>query len=230
MEQSEIEKIDGIKKEMVRKIVSDERPVSLSYENRIILHLIPLGTLDYEYSLDLSTLFDRTVSISPIHGGPDISRINVDGVLACGGNDINKTASYVQLYRNGIVEAVDCLSLASCREGKTIKGLALENVLIDSLTEYLKILKDLGVNMPMMIFLTLIGVGGCGMATGPAYSSYDGAPIDRDNLDLPGIIINSYDEKPETILRPLFDLIWNACGLAESLNYDNGGNHIKARI
>ncbi len=51
-------------------------------------------------------------------------------------------------------------------------------------------------------------------------------PIDRDLLLLPEAVIENYSIKSEEILRPLFDLIWNACGFQRSLNFDKNGNWI----
>ena len=45
-------------------------------------------------------------------------------------------------------------------------------------------------------------------------------PIDRDVLLFPEILVESYDVKPERVLKPIFDSVWNACGFAKSLNYN----------
>ena len=83
--------------------------------------------------------------------------------------------------------------------------------------------KDREVEMPILLFLTIVGVKGYSMATGGPF--YRGsATIDRDVVSLPEVIIEKYDEKAEKVLRPSFDAIWNACGFAESQNYDQKGN------
>jgi hypothetical protein len=81
----------------------------------------------------------------------------------------------------------------------------------------------LGVEPPIFIFLTLIGVKGYSMSF-----NRDGRDevhkIDRDILLLPEAIIEGYDFVAEDVLRLCFDSIWNACGLPRSLNYDEDGN------
>ena len=47
--------------------------------------------------------------------------------------------------------------------------------------------------------------------------------IDREILQLPEIIIESYDASAEKVLKPCFDSIWNACGFPISLNYNDEG-------
>jgi hypothetical protein len=49
-------------------------------------------------------------------------------------------------------------------------------------------------------------------------------PIDRDMLLLPEVVIENYNVEAQHILKPCFDSIWNACGLSESLNYDENGD------
>jgi len=48
-------------------------------------------------------------------------------------------------------------------------------------------------------------------------------PIGRDHLLTQEVLIESLEEKAETIFRPLFDQIWNGCGWMQSINYDSDG-------
>ena len=54
---------------------------------------------------------------------------------------------------------------------------------------------------------------------------FDGLyPIDRDVLFLPEVFIENTDEKDVLkILRPTYDAMWQASGLAGSTNYDASG-------
>ena len=45
--------------------------------------------------------------------------------------------------------------------------------------------------------------------------------IDRDILQLPEVIIESYDVRAADVLKPFFDSIWNACGFKKSFNYND---------
>jgi hypothetical protein len=53
-----------------------------------------------------------------------------------------------------------------------------------------------------------------------------GYPIGSDSLILPEVIVDSFATPPSQVMRPLFDLIWNACGLPSSANFDSDGNWI----
>ena len=117
--------------------------------------------------------------------------------------------------------------LRADKEKKVIPSLAYELKLLESLAEYLKLVKELGVNMPIVIFLTLIGVKDWEMGVDPSlFDEYRSYKIDRDILQLPETIIESYDIEPKDILRPMFDLVWNACGFPRSFNFDEAGNWV----
>jgi len=50
--------------------------------------------------------------------------------------------------------------------------------------------------------------------------------IDRDDLYVPDVKIESYDINIEDFMKPYFDFVWNACGESRSLNYDDNGKYI----
>ena len=43
---------------------------------------------------------------------------------------------------------------------------------------------------------------------------------------MPDVMIESYNDKIEHILKPIFDTVWNACGFKRSKNYDKDGKWI----
>ena len=51
----------------------------------------------------------------------------------------------------------------------------------------------------------------------------DNEPIDRDVAILPQVQIGSLDQEVPTIMKPIFDAVWNACGLPRSYNYTENG-------
>jgi hypothetical protein len=55
---------------------------------------------------------------------------------------------------------------------------------------------------------------------------YDAFPISEENIILPETVVEDLAMPPEKVLKPLFDLVWNACGYRESMNFDSEGNWI----
>lgn len=173
----------------------------------------------------MTTIRENPTKLKPIYLDGINARINLEGFLSY------STDGYAQFYRSGIIEAVEGYLLNPCLGGerKYIPHKLYEKELIKSLVEYLSLAKELGVNMPIVVFLTFIGVKGYKMPgdeTPFNRINPNHFMIDRDILLLPETIIESYDTKSADILRPMFDLVWNACGYPRSRNFDEDGNWI----
>ncbi len=216
------EKIRRFNLDRISKIMAGEAPVPLNTGAKICLHLIPIISFNPAQSYDISRVSSGTGRLKPIFCGGWNDRYNLDGILAYAPIQNGKSHSYVQIYRNGIIEAVETLLLEPREETKAIPSIAYEQELISSVTQYLSILNTLGVELPIFIFLDLLGVKGYFMPT--SRFIFDSSErIDRDMLLLPEIILNSYEDNVENILKPAFDAIWNACGFPGSRNYNDEG-------
>ena len=227
LSQTLTEQISKFKIERIAQLVSDNLPLPFYEGGKIVLHLIPLESFGPNYSIDLNPIVSNPAKLRPIYSSGWNHRINLEGVLSYSGGRNDKSHSCVQLYRNGIVEGVEGLILHAGRDKKIIPSLTYELELLKSLTEYLNLLKELGVNMPIVIFLTLIGAKDWEIGVDRMkFGGDEYYKIDRDILQLPETIIESYDTEPKDILRPMFDLIWNACGYKRSYNFDEAGNWV----
>jgi len=56
------------------------------------------------------------------------------------------------------------------------------------------------------------------------YPFYTPSPIDRDHLQPPDILVETYEDDLDKLLKPCFDSLWNAIGISSSPNYDEEGN------
>jgi hypothetical protein len=54
--------------------------------------------------------------------------------------------------------------------------------------------------------------------------------IDRDAVILPDVAIDSLDVDVPQVMKPIFDMIWNACGFPRSFNYDTSGKWAPLRV
>lgn len=220
------EQISKFKTERIAQLIADNLPLPFYDGGKIVLHLMPLESFSPGYNINLKPVISDSTKLKPIYAAGWSQRINLEGVLSYSGGRNDKSHSYIQLYRNGIIEAVEGLLLSAEREKKYIPSVAYEAELIKSLTEYLNLTKELGINIPIVVFLTLFGVKGFEMAVDRLKFMGRYYAIDRDILQLPETIIESYDTEPREILRPMFDLVWNACGFERSYNFDEEGNWI----
>jgi hypothetical protein len=209
----------------VTSVYANETPVLL-YENaRVVMHLIPLNSFQPAKSYDLEN--ESVQRITPICFMPGSIRYNLDGLMANCPDRGGQSHSYTQIYRNGIIEAVDSLLLKPYDQKLHIPSVSFEEELILSLKEYLAILKVIGVELPILLFLTLLGVKGYSMVTSNWMPiRHETNTIDRDILFLPQTLIESFEASPEALLKPIFDSVWNACGFPRSLNYDEKGKWV----
>jgi hypothetical protein len=222
------ERIRLFRAERLGKIVAQETPVAVGENAKIVLHLIPFGAFEPSVQFDLSTLRQEdTWSLRPIAGRVQTKRYNLDGFLTYNTTVPPHLHSYVQLFRNGIIEVVETSMLKKGREEDTlyIPSIIFEREILEVLPIYLRIQKCLGVTPPLFIMLTLLGVSGYIMATSrrlDAFGDY-AYPIDRDALILPEVIIENFEITPANIMRPIFDSVWNATGWPRSMNYNEAG-------
>ncbi|MBF8303760.1 MAG: Divergent domain protein [Dehalococcoidia bacterium] len=220
------ERIRKFREDRISKIFVNETPVPFYNTAKIVLHLIPIISFNPAQIYAISEIASHPEQMAPIYCSGWNNRYNLDGFLTYSGGREEKSHSYIQFFRNGIVEAVEGLLLKPYNdEGKLlIPSIAYEKALLESLPNYLSILKRLNVPLPVFVFLTLLGVKGYSMAVDRSRFFRDEVhTIDRDVLLLPEIVIESYDDIAEDVLRPCFNSIWNACGFPRSLNYDDTG-------
>ena len=218
------ERIRNFRLDRISKIFANETPVPFYDNAKIVLHLIPIISFNPAQSYDIGKVTSHPESMPPIRSRGWNNRYNLDGFLTYSEDQEGKSRSYVQLFRNGIIEAVEGVLLRPRTERLTIPSIAYEENLISSLTDYISILKTLTVEPPIFVFLALLGVKGYSMGVDTWKFWIDEIhTIDRDILLLPEVVIESYDVSAAKELKPCFDSIWNACGFPRDLYYNDAG-------
>lgn len=107
-----------------------------------------------------------------------------------------------------------------------IGGFYLEKNILGALPRYFEILRHLGVEPPVFVMLTLLGVRGLTIVAkgGVSWGLRGGRAIDRDALLIPEVMVENFGVKPADAVKPAFDMMWNASGWAGSPHYDDRGN------
>jgi hypothetical protein len=93
--------------------------------------------------------------------------------------------------------------------------------MISNLKNYLKVQQELGLEPPIVLILSLIGVRGYRIGFGVFQDPKQ--PIDRDTALLPDVLVENYSAEAADILRPVFDAVWQAAGWRCCLNYNEQG-------
>jgi len=223
LSQNILDKIVRFKDERIYSLYDrGNTPVPFCEGGKVILHLIPFEAFSPGFKIDLSSVVSYVNKLQPVYASGYSQRRNLEGVLSSSADEAGVAHSYVQLYRNGIVEAVEGLILRPTKTSKIIASYTYEYELLIALGEYIGLLRELGVNAPIAVYLTLTGVQGWRMSPNDGFRD-DSFEINQDTLQLPETILESYDMEPADILRPMFDIVWNACGYEKSRNFTEDG-------
>lgn len=222
-----IDKIEKFRIDRISALIADNTPVNFEPGAKTILHIIPLEAFRPNASVDIYQIAENTdgrKKFRPIKShDTESSKFNFDGLVINARKSDGKSYSYVQLFRNGIIEAVDFIRIHNNGKGKiSIPHRIFEESLLGALPRYLSGLQKLDVHPPLMIFLTLTGVNGYEMGLGNTCLAAKSHKIDRDVLSLEDYR-ETYDVEPTDILLPMFNRIWNACGHKGSPNFNERG-------
>lgn len=231
-----IERIRNFRIDRLAKISADDTPVPLDSPHRIVLHLINGNAFHPSVKYDVNSIYpNRHDKLPLIYRATNNGKYNLEGLFTYSMLDDGKPSAYTQLYRNGIIEAVDSRIMVPAMEAdgrkfpNCISSVLFEEKLIQAIKNYLNLMSELDIEPPIFIFLSLLNVKDFKIHARRLAGSYSDSSIDRDILLLPEEIIEAYGEQAETILKPIFDLIWNACGEPQSLNFNDEGNWIGKR-
>jgi hypothetical protein len=217
------ERIRNFRIDRVNKILADDTPVRLLSLPKTVLHIVPLISLNPGQIYDITVVYKSPSKLPTINSIVGDRRYNLDGVLTYSVEMSGQYYAYVQLFKNGIIEATNASMLEPSKDGLSIPGALFESQLMQSLSAYLALMNELSVESPAYIFLSVLGVKGYKMETSER-RMFQVPLIDRDHLLVPEAIVHSYDTEAKDILRPCFDSVWNACGYSRSLCYDENGN------
>lgn len=212
--------------ERVGNVVAGEMPVPMANGPKTVLHIIPLSAFSSAINYDLSTLEgEDSAHLMPLVPNFSYLRHNFDGyVTGSFAPNPDKPNSYLQVFRNGIIEAVDGRMINSSSQTNTLPATYIADRLIKAVARFFGLQRYIGVQPPALVMVTLVGVAGLDIVRNPNGFISEPTPIDRDVLMIPEILVENYPNKVDVVLRPIFDAIWNAAGYAACPNYDDNGN------
>lgn len=224
------ERIRTFRHERLDMIAKGDTPINLiSSGSYLVLHIIPIEAFDIASQFDIDLLgINFLRPLSTTSGTIRISgtgqRINFDGRLSFSiVSDESSTCGYTQTFRDGIIEAVDTTNTVQRSSAPYIERM-YEHEVLAGLKRLLSVQQELGVQPPLFIGLSFLGVKGYRMSVEPKLGQRGNEPIDRDNLLVPEVVIEDYDVCLTDVMKPAFDTIWNASGWNCSPHYDSKGN------
>jgi hypothetical protein len=223
------ERIRSFRTDRIIALNNNETPLPFTEDPKVVLHCIPLASFSDQAKYDVLPFYENPTRLLPLGTTAWDRRINLDGVILFGSHQPCHT--YTQIYRTGVIEVVNGRILANEYQGHlVIPSIAYERYVFEYLPQCFRVLQEIGCTAPVVVALTLIKTRGLIMGTERLRFEYDfNYPIVQDTIVLPETVVEDLSTPVGKILKPLFDLVWNACGYPSSENFDAEGNWIGRR-
>jgi hypothetical protein len=224
------DKISAFRSDRVGKILAGETPLALESGPKIVLHLLPVRAFGEPATVDLhaaqSSPANSLEPMGPYGAGRGPVEFNFNGLYCSSGSGASpQTNSYVQLFRNGAVEAV-CKWEA---DRQALFGGVLDQELVRAVPLYRSLQERLGVGAPLFIAISALAVKGFRIwpiLTRNPLAFRSARPIDQDVLLAPEVLVEDEGGGAGDSLRPALDTIWQASGWAGSQGFDESGKWV----
>ena len=89
--------------------------------------------------------------------------------------------------------------------------------MVEKLGYYFLSLRHLGVDVPFVVMISLLGVKGYSIGPQETARIYGIGCFDRDMILIPEVVFESFDADVPQLMKQAFDTVWNAAGWAGSI-------------
>jgi hypothetical protein len=214
------EKIRQYRLERIDAILNKNTPILMTGSHLVCLHLIPVDAFNPAFTCDLVQAQEHINDLRPMYSREWDHGMNFDGLLTSASGWNGSTSSYVQLFRNGVIEAVDSgmLEPHGLNGPKLLYDNVCEEMITKALDSYRTFMINYGIPTPVMVAVSMLNVQGFTMITSGSMLNIASRSIDRDHLILPDKVMKTLEIDSSEFLRSLFDQIWHACGWSQHYN------------
>lgn len=203
----------------INDIYSNQSYLPLPEGAKVVLHLIPFSAFSSDINFDFQDIHNFKKEMRPMMSGGWDSQYNLDGFM-CYAHD----GAYTQVFKNGIIEAVNSSLLMESLGERNIPSTSLERMILKSFEDYKKIYSDLNVSPPIVVSLSLTDIKGHAFATAQYAPIFGNKyPHGKDILNLPENLIQDLSTGCSHIFQPIFDCLWNSYGYEKSMNFNDDG-------
>lgn len=156
----------GFRAERIARILAGETPVPLGEGPKTVLHALPIAPTDVWRDFQGSPEPKNPMKLTPLVEPANDWRYNLDGFVAYTLHNEARLRGYVQLFRDGGIEAVSGRAVVFDSHGG-FYGNGLEKSAIKAFTSDTQLWSALGVEGPILVGLVVSGVQG-GMLMKPS--------------------------------------------------------------
>ncbi|BDT72782.1 hypothetical protein os4_23270 [Comamonadaceae bacterium OS-4] len=154
----------------------------------------------------------------------------MDGALSVRPVANGATHGYSQIFRDGIVESVQALTLAGEQTRATLRVSTFEPHMAVFLRNVRTELALHNITGDVTVMFSILHADKARLLVPRAqwYDDVQTGDFDRKTLVIPDFLATA-DTSAELALKPVFDFIWQCAGHPRSLNYDANGQWVPIR-
>jgi hypothetical protein len=228
----EADRIRDFRLQRLSAIGAGETPVQCDASApKVVLHLLPLASGRHGSVIDLPSVESPTADIpTPLGGRAGSQRHNFDGVVAWRDRAPLPSPTYVQLFRTGAIEAMSTEWFENPDPEQNVPYVVyirqIESEIVRGTSAYLAWQQRHGVELPIYAMISLLRVRDhwCADILDRQWRFEAGHPIERNDLLVAEVLIETFDARPEVVLRSAFNTIWQATGIPASRCYGADGS------
>jgi Putative DNA-binding domain len=225
------EQIRGYRVDRTIEIANHRTPIPLVRAPTVVLHVIPFTAFSSGTDFNITSFYRDPSFHRPWNASSYRQRMTFEGMMIHEvPNERGQISCYAHFYRNGLLEAVHTMLLEThqATAQRLLPHQYFEETVVNYLADCFQSLPRLGIQPPVSFSLTLVDVRGLRMAVSPL-SLDRGNEIIEQSLSLPSVIVEDFSVSTAPLLKPMFDRVWNACGLIGSPNFDSEGKCVPVR-
>lgn len=183
--------------------------VSMMKSGMSIMHILPVSAFSANSSQRLSASKELARGLAILGDTPHCFDVNLHGAVAF--NDRSQSnPAYAQIFRDG------CLELVAgdpwyTGEVPLIEGEWLVTKAVDALSKNIATLSSLGIDGPYVVSFCLVEVQGYGLRRHQGAET-PSPRLKRSTVMLPDAFVEDAQFNSSVILKPIFDVLWNAFG------------------
>jgi hypothetical protein len=219
------ERIRAFQTDRLVKIAAGDTPIPMNSLGKVVVHVIPIPSFADGRMVDIVSVLGRGTHLpTPLEvlGLPAMNGVNLDGYVNYASGVHGARQAYAQFFRNGAIEGVGELR----NEGGSSRfvGGEFTELIVTHVRQYLQVLKSYEMGLPVYIFLSFCNAAKTVYRYSPeGVGWYDTQPLGREIAAFPEIQVDSFDVDVPAVMRPVFNVIWNAFGLGQCEIYDGQG-------
>jgi hypothetical protein len=219
------------------RIAAGDAPVTLMYPDALVLHVVPFSAFDRDPDLPMAELQQNYTAFRPMGSQSSTSlKINFDGLLTMSNYDRSKGVerAYVQLFRGGIVEAVDSLYVRASGE-PLIPVSDIDRKIVPNCLRLMRDLSEIKVDPPYAVLVSFLTKERARFNFTPlgsesAYYDFMGSYTDRAQYDFKEVIFDTVPAEIgacASLMKPSLDQVAHAGGSPASPSFNKDGAFIR---